>query len=577
MKNRALLIAAVLTAVSVSIPGDSFGRTEDLSSYQEPVVVRGTGSVVVNPPSPVVVAPQGLTPLEVSNLEQQYRYTVRNKESILTPFVGSESVSETGDALALKTSEQEKLYRYFAVADKFYKSGRIEEAIEILQYIADKSPDDRYVRNYLKRARSEEAQRNKRWPCKSDGQSRLLKKQAIRDLLKDGIDYYKQKRFDLALLKFNDVLASDPNNARARSYYNKLKEHYAKEVRVSDMVNVYESGSRQQREAGKTLEAEKLLDKESSAALKAATALLDAKDPAGESEIAGNPAAGVAKKLLDEEQLQSIVIEKKMNVLMDEADLGNEIEDIVTRSKEEDRRRDLYTLGPGDIIQIIVRDHPELSGEVTVRVNGDVVLPLVSDSIKLDGLTVEEAAAKITEAMKRYVRNPSATVVITAYKSKKFYIIDEIGCTPFPITRANLTLRDALFVADWGYGRALGRVMIMKPGKLHASIRKVDAFDLIYRGNLAKNVRIDNGDVIYIPMTVAAKITNTVSDALSPVGAWFNMQNQWINLKFNSQDGWKNLGRIPRTQAEQGLWQAPSGSGTATIAVTTQSQGQAPQ
>ena len=32
----------------------------------------------------------------------------------------------------------------------------------------------------------------------------------------DGIDYFKQKRFDVALLKFADVLSMDPGNAEAK-------------------------------------------------------------------------------------------------------------------------------------------------------------------------------------------------------------------------------------------------------------------------------------------------------------------------------------------------------------------------
>jgi len=188
-----------------------------------------------------------------------------------------------------------------------------------------------------------------------------------------------------------------------------------------------------------------------------------------------------------------------------------------------------------------------------------VVLPLVNDVIKIKGLTIQEATVTITNAMKRYVKDPHVTIAIDEYKSKMFYVIDEIGCTPYPITRTNLTLRDALFVSDWGDNRALGRVIVMKPHKVHPVIKKVDAFDLIYRGNLTNNVRIEDGDVIYVPLTIAAKTTKVIADTIRPFAAVRQARDEWLDLK-GDRKGYAQYTRFEDTGYQPWFAGTPSSS-----------------
>jgi hypothetical protein len=104
-------------------------------------------------------------------------------------------------------------------------------------------------------------------------------------------------------------------------------------------------------------------------------------------------------------------------------------------------------------------------------------------------------------------------------------------------------LRDALFLSDWGNNRALGRVIVIKPDKVYPVVKKIDAFDIIYRGNLANNVKIDDGDVVYVPMTIVGKTTQTVNDTVAPFIAIKSARDQWLDLKW-SKKGWKSTFQI---------------------------------
>lgn len=389
--------------------------------------------------------------------------------------------------------EQEKLYRYFGVAAGFCEEKRYEEAVEILEYILDKNPQDDYIREYLKRAKSEMQGQKTEWERNTKKEAGHFKKKRIKNLIQEGTLYYKAGDFDKALARFSDTLSLDPDNPVAQGYAEKLKKHYKKDLRIEYLVQN--------------------------------------KD-------------GVLPDKTDTSEIKYLELEKKAKTLLNQTELGLRIEEIISAEKSAERRSQKLTLGPGDMLQISVLDHPELSGEVTVRINGEIVLPLVNDLVIAKGLTLEELSKEVKKTMKRYVQDPRINVSAIEYKSKLYYVIDEVGCTSYPITSADLTLRDALLTADWGDNRALGRILLTKPSKRHPIVKKVDGFDLVYRGELEDDIRIEDGDVIYIPMTVAAKVTKTIRDLLGPFSAIRQARDNYLNLKWNEKD-WKATLRLP--------------------------------
>lgn len=557
-------IIIVIFSAFVCLAPFAFAAQELTGQQTQPDVVISSrdASITVTPAPSTVLAPEGLTEAETANLEQQYRFTVRNKAQLLMPGIstsGGEGVMS--EEAAKEMSEAEKLYRYFGVAVNLYDHGKLDQAVEILRYISDKRPDDKYIKDYLRKMIYERDFNDRRWATTAAGDAQLLKRQTIKELLRDGIDYYKQKRYDKALLKFNDLLVLDPGNIQAKSYLAKLKAYFLQEARVEDIVSTYE----QKNSSGKKYAAAKLLSDQDNVIRKKAGMMIRSEDArmAGAEELLDKRESrpveiadelladkeqarfNAAEDELDAQELDNIIGKKTVETALDDAELGLTVEDIVSDEREQERRSRLMTLGSGDIIQIGVRDHPELSGKVSVRLDGNIVLPLVNELVRVNGMTIDEAAAAIRESIKRYVKEPSVVVAVEQYNSKKFYVIDEIGCTPYPITRANLTLRDALFVSDWGSNRALGRVIVMKPDKLHPIIRKVDAFNIIYRGNLKDNMFIEDGDVIYVPLTIASKTTTVIRDSLSPIKALRDLRTEWLDTRWN-QEGYYNMFRIPR-------------------------------
>ena len=479
---------------------------------------------------PTTISTESLSEKERAGLDKQYQFMVRGKDRLLVPITESLSVRPNDPSPFLVDSQVYR--RYLEAAMDLYKAERIEESIRVFKYLNELDPDDEYVKSYLSRARKQMKSKNDRWKNDASVEAASMKSDKVKSLLREGVEFFKNKDFDSALTRFHDVLAISPNNSTAKEYMNKLKDYYPKKLEAEAIVDNWEKKGPEyfQNEASKA-QSPAFYSLE-----KAADAMLDKSSPMPIS---------TTDAMLDDAQLEKIAFDKKSQELLGEVEFGLEIDAIIAAKRAEDARSNQMLLGSGDILKISVLNHPELSGEIAVQSNGCINLPLTGDEIQASGLTIYELGDKITEVMNNYVDSPQISVFMVTARSQIFYVIDETSCTPYPITRPDFTLRDALFLADWGDSRALGRIIVMKPSLRKPIIRKVDAFDIIYRGNLKDNIKITNGDVIYIPLTVMAKTTKALNDTIAPFVAISRARDQYLDNKWNRQD-YQNFFRLPK-------------------------------
>lgn len=85
-----------------------------------------------------------------------------------------------------------------------------------------------------------------------------------------------------------------------------------------------------------------------------------------------------------------------------------------------------YIIGIEDELQISVWREPELSTTVVVRPDGMITLPLVND-VKAVGLKTEELQNLLMEKLKNFVNEPQVTVIVRGIRSRKVYLVGEVG------------------------------------------------------------------------------------------------------------------------------------------------------
>jgi polysaccharide export outer membrane protein len=185
-----------------------------------------------------------------------------------------------------------------------------------------------------------------------------------------------------------------------------------------------------------------------------------------------------------------------------------------------------YLLGPEDVVRIVIWDHPDLSGEFKIDPAGNIPLLLLGE-VKAEGLTTEELEKVLYEKLSKYIAEPRISVTIIGYHSKKVYILGEVSNPgKYSIGGEYITLRDAILKAGLPTRDAdLRRVKIITPGKVQPKVRIVNLYNILYKGKLDKNIKLNSGDVVYVPMKLLPKIGDMLGRIASPFIQYLSIRN----------------------------------------------------
>lgn len=181
-----------------------------------------------------------------------------------------------------------------------------------------------------------------------------------------------------------------------------------------------------------------------------------------------------------------------------------------------------YTIGPGDVVGVIVYDHPELlpnAGAVIsqqadptgvsvapgfiVDSSGEIAFPYVG-RVRVAGLTEAEAGDLISKLIVTQVREPEVTVRIQSFRSRRAYIEGEVRVPGSQIfTDVPMTLSEAINRA--GGITANGNrsaVTLVRDGK---SI-DIDLTRLREAGRDGNDIPLKSGDTIRVANREDAKV-----------------------------------------------------------------------
>ena len=164
-----------------------------------------------------------------------------------------------------------------------------------------------------------------------------------------------------------------------------------------------------------------------------------------------------------------------------------------------------YVIGPLDELTIHVWRNPELGAEkIQVRPDGRITTPLVTDMPAV-GKTPAMLAEDIRLQLSQYIENPLVSVIVTNFAGTFSQQIRVVGATAQPASipyRANMTVLDAMIavggLGEYAAGNKARLVRFDKgSGKQQEFALRLN--DLIKRGDIKANVRLQPGDVIIIP------------------------------------------------------------------------------
>jgi polysaccharide export outer membrane protein len=202
-----------------------------------------------------------------------------------------------------------------------------------------------------------------------------------------------------------------------------------------------------------------------------------------------------------------------------------------------------YRLGPGDIVSIIVWDHPELTipagsfrsaeqAGTVIAEDGTIFFPYVG-VVKAQGKTTSELRTILSTKLAKFIERVQLDVRMVAFRSQQVYVVGEVAkpgiqqVTDIPMTVLDAVNRAGGFTPEADYSR----VLLTRRGTTYL----VDIQAMYDYGVREQNVMLEQGDIVnvsdrsYNKIFVLGEVTkpgslvmnkkrSTLAEALSDAG-----------------------------------------------------------
>jgi len=188
-----------------------------------------------------------------------------------------------------------------------------------------------------------------------------------------------------------------------------------------------------------------------------------------------------------------------------------------------------YTIDNGDVISVVVWDHPELSNAATVSTGGPVgpgadastsaatappagfmvdhegmIQFPYAGPIKVAGMTQDQARNLLTSKLAKYIKNPRVTLRVQSYRSKRVYVDGEVKNPGLQaINDIPMTLVEAINRA----GGVLptgdqSQILVNRGGENY----HINLPQLVQRGVNPASIMLTNGDVVRVRSRDESKV-----------------------------------------------------------------------
>ena len=167
-----------------------------------------------------------------------------------------------------------------------------------------------------------------------------------------------------------------------------------------------------------------------------------------------------------------------------------------------------YTLGPGDKIKIEYYGNENISEDIFIGRSGILNLPLLGP-VTLAGLTFSQASDLVSKKVKSELLGTEIYITLSELRSINIYLVGSAYKPGAYTVSALSTITNALF-AGGGPNEigSLRNIQVKRKGKL---IKEFDLYDLLLYGDTSSDVRLQQGDAIFIPMQeMSASIEGSV-------------------------------------------------------------------
>ena len=158
-----------------------------------------------------------------------------------------------------------------------------------------------------------------------------------------------------------------------------------------------------------------------------------------------------------------------------------------------------YIIGAEDVLGIVFWREPEMNGDVTVRPDGKVTLPLIGE-LRAEGLGPETLRDQIKQAAAKYMSDPNVSVVVRQINSRKVFITGRVTTPGTYALAGPRTVMQVIALAGGlnEYADAKN-ITVLRVANGQSQSFKFNYKDVARGKKLEQNILLQPGDTIVVP------------------------------------------------------------------------------
>ena len=161
-----------------------------------------------------------------------------------------------------------------------------------------------------------------------------------------------------------------------------------------------------------------------------------------------------------------------------------------------------YKVEAGDVLAITVYEHPDLTTEVRVTSNGEIMFPLLG-AVDIEDLLVNQVEEKIRFLLEKdYLVDPHVNVFIKEYHPKKVFVmgfVNRPGEYELVKDRPTTVLEAITMAGGFRRGAAENSTKIIRIEDGQEITISIKVSDITKKGNKDKDISVNPGDIIVVP------------------------------------------------------------------------------
>jgi polysaccharide biosynthesis/export protein len=158
-----------------------------------------------------------------------------------------------------------------------------------------------------------------------------------------------------------------------------------------------------------------------------------------------------------------------------------------------------FVIGAEDGLGVLFWHEPEMSGDVVVRPDGLITLPLIGD-IRAAGLKPETLRQEIQKAASRYLTEVNVMVVVRQINSRRVFITGEVAKPgAYPLTGPRTVMQLIALAGGLNEYADSNGITVMRIENGHQRSFQFHYRDVARGKALSQNIALQPGDTVVVP------------------------------------------------------------------------------